>query len=67
MNFYDFPDSLAMNETMPVEMNGYIHIYINEDKYTDTIYSSLMKEGYSYCCRQWRSYVLVTFTGCSNR
>lgn len=29
MNFYDFPDSLAMNETMPVEMNGYIHIYIS--------------------------------------
>ena len=44
-----------------------IYIYINEDKYMDTIYSSLMKEGYSYCCRQWRSYVLVTFTGCSNR
>lgn len=59
-------DSLAMNETMPVEMNG-PYIYINEDKYTHTIYSSLMKEGYSYCCRQWRSRVLVTFTGCSNR
>lgn len=44
-----------------------IYIYINEDKYMDTIYSSLMKEGYSYCCRQWRSYVLVTFTGYSNR